>query len=188
MKTSLLTIVMACLLLASCGEDPTPRPRGQLRLDLPKKAYVEHGSGCPYRLHVPEMTEVQIPPKGEGRCWKNIHYPSMDATIYLTYTPIEDNLARLLKDSRDLTYEHHIKATDIRSEQIRRPESKVYGLLYEVSGDVASNTQFYLTDSTSHFIRGALYFDTRPNWDSLAPAVAYINQDIRHMIQEMEWR
>jgi gliding motility-associated lipoprotein GldD len=63
----------------------------------------------------------------------------------------------------------------------------VYGILYDIKGDAASNTQFFLTDSTHNFIRGALYFEVHPNKDSLAPVLEFINKDLVHLIETFEW-
>jgi len=188
-STTFVSILLCIVLLvSSCQDTPTPRPRGELRLDLPSKKYVPMETNCPFTTVMPSYVYLDDAEKANGRCWKNMVFPDVKATIYLSYSPIDNNLPRLLKDSRDLTYDHHMKAIDIKSTSIMRPEDKVYGLIYEVIGDAASNTQFYLTDSTTHFLRGALYFNARPNWDSLAPAVEFVNEDIRHLIDELEWK
>jgi gliding motility-associated lipoprotein GldD len=71
---------------------------------------------------------------------------------------------------------------------IRDDERRIYGVLYEIKGaEAASTLQFYVTDSLSHFLRGALYFNVSPNNDSLAPVIDFIEEDIRHMIGTLNW-
>ena len=67
-------------------------------------------------------------------------------------------------------------------------EKSVYGVLYEIKGNAASSVQFYATDSTKHFLRGALYFNTVPNKDSLAPAIQFVEEDIIHLIETLSWK
>ncbi|MCR5455573.1 MAG: hypothetical protein K6F33_11355, partial [Bacteroidales bacterium] len=64
----------------------------------------------------------------------------------------------------------------------------VYGLLYGIKGNVASPLQFYITDSTRHFLRGSLYFNCSPNKDSLAPSVEFVRQDIERLFETLIWK
>ena len=63
----------------------------------------------------------------------------------------------------------------------------MYGLIFDIKGDAASEYQFHLTDSTSHFLRGSLYFNTAPNQDSIQPVLDFIKQDIAHLLETFEW-
>ena len=175
-------------MMSACGPEPLPTPRGELRLDYGEKSYKPVNTGCPYTFELADNTVMTDAQAQKGRCWKDIHFPKLNATVHLTYLPVQENLERLLKDTRDMTYEHHIKASNIESELIVESDRNVYGLMYNVSGDVASTNQFYLTDSTNHFIRGALYFNCKPNWDSLVPAVKYIEADIKHLVETFKWQ
>jgi len=53
---------------------------------------------------------------------------------------------------------------------------------------VATPYQFFLTDSTHHFFRGALYYDATPNQDSLAPVNAFLLEDIQHILNTFRWK
>jgi len=87
-----------------------------------------------------------------------------------------------------MVYEHTIKASSIDTKTFAYPEKKVYGNFYELKGQTASNIQFFVTDSTRHFVTGNLYFNSRPKPDSLAPAVDYIKKDLLHIIDSFEWK
>jgi gliding motility-associated lipoprotein GldD len=45
-------------------------------------------------------------------------------------------------------------------------------MFYQVDGNAATNSQFYATDSTKHFLT-AVYFYAKPNFDSIMPAASY---------------
>ena len=75
----------------------------------------------------------------------------------------------------------------IRSARVLHDSVRVFGTYFEVEGDVASPMVFYLTDSTANFLYGSLYFDARPNADSLAPVTERIRQDMRHLMGTVRW-
>jgi gliding motility-associated lipoprotein GldD len=60
--------------------------------------------------------------------------------------------------------------------------------MYELTGNCASPVQFILTDSVNNFIRGALYFDAVPNADSIAPVSAYVEKDVKRLVESMRWK
>ncbi len=119
----------------------------------------------------------------------NLEYPSLNATIYLSYQPIrEGNLDSLLYDAQKLTYDHTIKAETILEQPRVDSVNNVYGMFYIINGNAATQSQFYVTDSLNHFVTGSLYFDSKPNFDSLYPAVVYLRNDIRRIMESIYWR
>lgn len=111
----------------------------------------------------------------------------MKGVIYITYKPVINNLEELIKDAQQLPLEHTIKADEIKGDEYENPSHKTYGMLYTVTGDAASQTQFYLTDSTHHFITGSVYFKRRPNYDSIFPAAEYLKTDVIKLVESLEW-
>jgi len=187
----LLISLMALGFMCSCSSDYTPKPRGYFRINFPDKAYKPFDStGFPYSFDYPKYASI-MPDKGRitEPYWVNFVVPNLKATIYLSYKSLKgEKLSALLEDSHTLLYKQSAKAESIEESSILLPDRKVYGILYDVGGNAASPVQFYITDSTSHFIRGALYFYTIPNKDSLAPVVAYMRQDILKMIESLRWK
>ena|SRR3990172_1018001 len=179
------------LALGSCGSDneATPRPPGYFRIDLPKKEYQKFDESCPFRFMYPVYSKVE-PDKSTNAepCWMNINYERFNATLYLSYKTIINNLDSMLEQSRTLAIQHQQKANAMRESPVMNDSAKVYGLIYEFGGNTASSIQFYLTDSTKNFVRGALYFYARPNSDSLAPVYNFLKEDIYKMIESFEWR
>ena len=121
--------------------------------------------------------------------WISIDYPFYQGRIYLSYKPVQHNLPKLLEDSRSLVLKHITKATSIHEQPVIDESRCVYGMLFEIKGaETASPFQFYVTDSTNHFLRGALYFNVIPNNDSLSPVIDFIKDDILQMIATLEWK
>lgn len=128
---------------------------------------------------------------GAEPCWLNLEFPQFKATVHLSYKDVSGpgmNLNRFLEDSRDFAIRHQIKATGLDETVVIRDSAKVYGLVYDIAGNTASSIQFYLTDSTKHCLRGALYFNTVPNIDSLKIVIDFIRKDILHLVQTTKWK
>jgi gliding motility-associated lipoprotein GldD len=112
----------------------------------------------------------------------------MKATIYLSYKPVNNNIDLLLRDAQKLTYEHVIKADDILEQPYINLEKRVFGMFYQVDGNAATNTQFYVTDSTKNFVTGSVYFYAKPIFDSIMPAASYIKNDVQNLIESLKWK
>jgi gliding motility-associated lipoprotein GldD len=172
------------LLFTSCKDDVYPKPASHLRLDYPVAKYVDFDNECPFSF---EMNSNAII-KGEKDCGFTISYPKMKATIYLTFKPVNNNINVLLKDAQKLTYEHVIKADDILEQPYLNPSKKVYGMFYQVDGNAATNSQFYVTDSIKHFVTGSVYFYAKPNYDSIMPAASYVRNDMQRLMETLKWK
>lgn len=179
--------------LTSCSSEDdaaiAPKPRGYFRLHFPEKNYVTYDSICPFKFERPTYSSMgKDENAGAQPCWLNLNFPTFNGTLHLSYKPVHNNVQQFLKDTYTLASKHQIKASGIEEKLVIRDSSKVYGLIYEIEGNAASALQFYLTDSTKHFIRGALYFNEVPNVDSIAPVLEFIKEDIYHMITTFEWK
>ncbi len=183
-KRILISSLAIILLTTSCSEETLPKPKGFLRLAYAETNYQKVTSDCPYTFEFSTNAVVQ----SNEKCWVNISYPKLKAALNITYRPVENNLRELLQESEKLTYNHAIKADGISAQPFDDGAKKVYGSLSEVTGNAASPLQFHLTDSTKHFITGALYFKVQPNYDSILPAVKYVEKDLKHLMETLEWR
>ncbi len=174
---------VASIVLASCGEDTLPKPKAFLSLEYPSPQYKNIQSPCPYTFQKNALGSVNF----KSDCNAVVEYPKLNGTLYLTYRKVNNNINSLLQDAQKLTYEHTRKADNILEEKYVNKEQGVYGMFYDVSGNAASQSQFYVTDSTKHFITGSIYFNVKPNYDSIFPAAAYLKNDIRHLMETIEW-
>jgi gliding motility-associated lipoprotein GldD len=177
-------MVMLLFCTTSCKEETIPKPPGHLRLEYPMAAYTTYNGPCP--LSFARNKEALIKEKGD--CTFTITYPKMKATLFLTYKPIQGNLEQLLRDTQKLTYKHVIKADNIMEQPFMNAKDKVYGMFYRVGGNAATNAQFYVTDSTRHFLSGSMYFYARPNFDSIMPAADYIKNDMQSLMESLKWK
>ncbi len=180
------------VLLAACGQHETPKPRGLFRIALPEKSYRQFDVSFPYRFEHPEYSRVEPDMREWAEdYWADIVFDQFNARIHLSYKPIShsDELYGFFDDAYTFVHKHIPKATGIREETFIHPEENVYAMLFRIRGrEAASAIQFYATDSLSHFLRGALYFNITPNNDSLAPVIDFLEEDIKHMIATLEWK
>jgi len=188
-----LAILTPCLLLTACEDEDdkiySPKPRGYFKIDFPEKKYISFDTTCPYRFEIPAYATISNDKhKNAEPCWYNISFPKFGATIHLSYKAVNNDLNVFLEDSRNFAIRHQIKATGLDESLVIRDSAKVYGLVYDIAGNTASSVQFYLTDSTHHFLRGALYFDAVPNIDSLKIVIDFLREDILHLVKTCEWK
>lgn len=190
MKKLLIPILAS--LCISCNNESVPKPKAYLRLDYPEAKYKKTHPVLPFSFEkndfAKDISNIKIDEvrKSYGI---DITYPSMKGTIYLTYKKVNDsNLNSLLRDAQNITQKHVIKADEIIEQPYINKEKNVFGMFYEVSGNAASQSQFYVTDSINHFITGSLYFYAKPNYDSIYPAAEYLKNDIRHIMETIEWK
>jgi len=185
----LLLIIISCF---SCGNDPVPKPKAFLRLDYPAQQYVQIQSEFPFtfekNMFAKDISNIKVSPDQKSYSL-DISYPSLKGTIYITYKEIiNNNLEPYLIDAQNITQKHSQRADEIIEQPFLDPVNKVYGMLYEVGGNAASQSQFYLTDSINHFLTGSLYFYAKPNYDSILPAADYLKKDIQHIMETIRWK
>ncbi len=178
------------LFMLGCADDPLPKPKGFLRLDYPEATYKKAIVPLPFSFEKNSLSEPISKVKSSGETKGiDLKYPSLKATIYLTYKEVRNgNLDSLLRDAQNLTQKHTIKADEISYNPYEDMDNKVYGMFYEIGGDAASQSQFYVTDSINHFLSGSLYFYAKPNYDSIYPASEYLKKDIRRIMESVRWK
>ena len=177
-------LLFAC---ASCNNNYTPRPYGYYRITTPDTAYVDFNSSFPYTFALSRNAVVQPRTDVSEPYWINIYYPALDATIYCSYKPVQNNLRELTNDALEFVYRNASFATAIPEQDYAHPEASVYGVLFDLEGNTASSCQFFVTDSTRHFFRASVYCNCPPNADSLAPVYNYLRTDIIKMVETFEW-
>lgn len=197
MKGHFFILLFLMILLASSCEETidTPKPRAYFRIDLPEKSYEWYRpADCPFQFMYPTYARVLRDTSFFGEtpadpCWLNIVIDTLGSVIHISYKPIsnQQTLFKLNEDAHKMSFKHTIKA-DYIEERIISTDKGVRGILYDIGGNAASNIQFTLTDSTHHYLRGALYFNALPNADSLAPVIEFVQKDMLHLIETFEWK
>lgn len=179
----------------ACNSPFTPKPTGYYKIDFPKKQYtVFNEPGYPYSFEYPSYARITkdstfFGETTENPWWINIDFPQFSGRIYISYKQIgaKNNFDTLIRHAFTLTGKHTSKAYSIDDSLLVNP-NKVEGVFFRVGGNVATANQFFLTDSTRHFLRGALYFDATPNEDSLNIVNQFLIEDVKHLINSFTWR
>lgn len=185
----LLFFFLSGTLLPACTHY-TPKPRGYVRIEPPQPVYIPLAApSAPYGFRYSRLATVVWPPSPDSASGINLMYPTLGATLYGSYFSLPPaRLAAALSDCRRLVGRQASQALGVTEKAFSNPEERVYGSLFLLEGDVASPVQFMLTDSLSRLFRGALYYDSRPNADSLAPLTGYLRRDIIELIQSFSWK
>lgn len=195
----LLPLAFCFLLLPACQSDDTadvPRPRAYPRVIYPERGYTALGAQyCDFTFERPQYANLErdttfFDEKAGSDCWFNLDVPSLNAKIYCSYYPVTSpaRFDELVQDAFVMAQKHNIKASYIEEIPVHRSAAHVHGMLFNIEGAAASPCQFYLTDSTHHFLRGALYFNAKSRPDSLAPVVEFLKKDVGHLVETLQWQ
>ena len=178
----------------SCDDDDNagiPKPRGYFRIAMPEKKYVQYDAECPFSFEIPDYAKMyRSAAPNAAPCWRDLYFGKFKATLYISYNEINNDtiLEKLINESWALTEAHTQVSSGMRDSSIIRPQDKVYGSVQLLGGNAATQVQFYLTDSTKHFLRASLYFYSPPNKDSIAPVLDYIRKDVFHIVETLKWK
>ena len=191
-KRLMFLVIMS--LFFACNSPYIPKQEGYFNIPLPEKKYVTFNEpSYPYTFEYPAYAQIvkdstffdSIP---ENPYWINIDFPQFAGRIYMSYKSIgKYKLEQLINDAYKMTNKHTIKASGI-DDSLIHPANNVSGIFFKVEGDVATANQFFVTDSTRNFLRGALYFDATPNEDSLRPVNDFLVKDMKHLINTFRWK
>lgn len=181
------------LLLTACRQEQvsTPKPKAYFRIFYPEKKYQLLTDDSPYSFKYPVYATLEKDKDANAQpYWKNLNFNDFNGTIHLTYYDVFSlkSYNEMTENARALAMKHTIKADAIDQRRIHYPDKKVYGVYYSIEGNTASSVQFFLTDSSKHYLRGALYFNERPAYDSIRPIIKFIKQDIDTLIASFKWK
>ncbi|TAL60633.1 MAG: gliding motility lipoprotein GldD [Bacteroidetes bacterium] len=195
-KTNFVTLLVFLSASFSCREVSVPKPKGHFRIDLPQKQYLifdqtpDTKGYMPISFEYPAYGNLTFQDgQGHEQGWFNVEFPHYKAKIYLTYKNIKNDFEGLMEQTYKMNVKNHIAKAEAINEQVfNNMEENVYGILYDLKGNTASAVQFYVTDSTHHYLRGSLYFSVEPNADSLAPVISFFRDDMVHLIETLKWK
>jgi gliding motility-associated lipoprotein GldD len=193
----IIVYLILLIFIAGCKEKYTPKPHGFYRIDFPEKKYHPlNKSNFPYQFEIPNYSKIILDSRNlDQPYWINIFVPENRAEIHISYFDLKNSkqnkrtiLAKLMEESRRLAYKHSIKADAIEEQIYINRAKNVYGTIYRIKGNAASPFQFFLTDSTTNFLRGAFYINEVPNIDSLKPVIDFFEPDIVRIIETTNWK
>ena len=212
LNTCYLLLTTLILLLPSCNSTYTSKPRGYFKIDFPKREYIKFDKdNFPFSFEYPAYSRIVrdsslFDSSLDNPYWFNIEFPSFNGKIYISYKTIGGQSVykvkhgdkyvdstgynafdKLVADAYKMTFKNDVKAYSIE-DSLMHTVNGVTGVFFRVSGNVATAKQFFLTDTTRHFLRGALYFDVTPNEDSLQPVHNFLQADLMHIINTFKWK
>ena len=208
-----LLFILPVILFFACNSTYTSKKTGYFKIDLPDKKYVLFDEpGVPYSFEYPEYASIvkdstYFDANPENDYWRNIDFKKLNAKIFLSYKAVggkalykikmpngtyKDSIGinkydKMINDAFNLTNKNDDVATS-KKDSLFKTANNVSGLLFKLGGNAATQRQFFMTDTTKNFIRGALYFYASPNADSVRPVVDFIQQDIDHLIKTFRWK
>ncbi|MFT6715463.1 MAG: gliding motility-associated lipoprotein GldD [Saprospiraceae bacterium] len=182
-------VILILLMVVACDDEVVqPKPPGYYRIDLPTREYQYSNTNCPFEFKVSDQSTLSVSKKNEADCYFDLEYPKFNATVYLSYLPVEGNLKSLVDQEYDLREKHNSFSTGTVERLYKDEQANVSAMMFDVKGvRAATPLQFFITDSVNHFFRGALYFYNSPNNDSLAPVIKYIREDIDTLVATFRW-
>ena len=190
MNRFLFISLIVSVFFACKNDNPVPKPPTYIRTELPEHSYRLVSNDCPYELKLAEIYNYKpcIFDKSNF-CMQQIDLGPLNGSLFLYYLniPSKDSLPAIINYANDKVDEHKIKADKIDFKQLINNKKRVFGTFFELKGNVATNFQFYLTDSLNHFLRGEVLLNCRPNYDSLLPSINYLKTDLLHLIETFEW-
>lgn len=188
-KTGLFFLAILGFCTACSNPNPTPKPRAYFEIKLPVPEYITENDCGPFSFEISKYSYLRKDHKSTETLWFDIHYPQLNATIYCNYLPINnENRSEIENANQEFVTLHLKKAAAFQEQTFENPEENVFGILYKINGNVASPTQFLLTDSVHSIFRGVLYFEKMVQQDSIAPVLEYINNDIETLIESFRWK
>ena len=188
---STLSFICLLVIFISCNQEiHTPKPKGYYRIELPEHTYQSFDTTYPYKFEY--SIHADILPDNSAHAepyWIYVVYPSFNATLYISYKRVYNNIDTMIGDSRTFVSDQIKKADDIFEYHIHDTINQIYGTSYDIIGThVACPYQFWLTDRKNHFFRASLYFNHTPNNDSIAPVIEYIKTDMLHLLETFYWK
>lgn len=192
-KIVYLSIIGMALLMGACTHtDYTPKPKAYLRFDMPEKAYHTYDTAAlPFTFECADSAYVVWKQNDRRTKYLDIFYPQYQGVINLTYKAVKDenDLRALIDTASRMLALHHDQASGEKEATLLDPKGRVYATIVKLNGKNTGCTyQFWLTDSTRHFLRGALFLNYTPNNDSLAPVIEYLQADIDQLVETLQWR
>ena len=191
-QNSLIKLFFICIIFSSCNDPaPVPKPPTYLNINFPDHTYSYVKGDCPYEFKLSSLYNYKTIENSKlNSCIQEIDLGPLKGSLYLYYIalPSKDSLAEIINFANDKVDEHKIIADKIEFVQIIDAKNRVFGTFFELKGNVATNFQFYLTDSSQNFVRGEVLLNCRPNYDSLRPSLDYLKVDLLEMVHNFKWR
>lgn len=182
--------------LSSCQseeESYIPKPYGYFRIDLPKQIYTKLEGDFPYSFEHSKYAKVtKNTSQNADEYWITLKYePTSVAEIHITYKEIKNEpklFMEYVNDAHKLTFNEINTARSSAIDKVVDSRNG-NGIVFTISeGEVPTVFNYWVSDTTTHFLRAAMYVPTSSQNDSLAPILKYTKDDMMHMLETFEWK
>lgn len=178
-----LLLLLVSIIICNCTVRSDKRQQAYLPL-MPQAVYSLSPDSLPFRFEVSDQASFSSRKTKKGEYFCDVDYPALQAHLYCTWHEITpERFSQMAEESHKLAYQHSLMAETIQEKMYVNDSLKVYGILYDIAGNVATPVQVGLTDSVSFFFNASLYFNTTSTSDSIAPVLEYVRKDIRRMME-----
>jgi len=211
-RRALVVLFTFYFLQTACNSTYTSKKTGYYKIDFPERKYtVFQKEGFPYTFEYPIYAQVvkdstYFDQDLQNPFWINLDFPQLGGRIFLSYKAVggkstykvkqadgsyKDSLGTnvfdlMVNDAFKLTSKNESVASSIK-DSLFHTQNGITGVFFRVGGNAATSKQFFMSDTTKNFFRGALYFDVTPNADSLRPVIDFLQKDIDHLISTFKW-
>ena len=179
-----MRVILLLLLIYSYNSDVNlPKQKAFFAPNLESPTYKKSNLDCNYTLLINTKSSIN----NFNNCNYEIHYKNLNSKIFINQINFSNTIDELKSVFDQKVFENSKFSDQIIESEYVDLDKNIYSRLYSFIGDSPANIQFYLTDMSNNFITGSLYFETKPNYDSLYPYINYIRNDIRKMVDSFEW-
>ena len=211
--SGIISLIFLCMSFAACNSTYTSKKNGYFNIDLPKHEYVFFDKpGFPYSFDYPVYAQIikdstYFDSSPENPWWINIDFPQLHARIFLSYKIVGgkamykvkqqdgsykdstglNQFDKMVNDAFNLTNKNEAISTSIK-DSLFHTKNGITGVFFKVGGNAATAKQFFVSDTSKNFLRGALYFDATPNVDSLKPVQEFLQVDMDRLINSFRWK
>lgn len=208
-----LMLIFFCMFFAACNSTYTSKKKGYFNIELPEHEYVSFDKpDFPYSFDYPVYAKVikdstYFDSSPENPYWINIDFPQFNARIFLSYKIIGgmavykikqpdgsykdssgvNQFDKMVSDAFNLTNKNQAVTNSIK-DSLFQTRNGITGVFFKVGGNAATARQFFMSDTSKNFLRGALYFDATPNVDSLKPVQDFLQVDMDKLINSFRWK
>jgi len=194
-------VFLITMVFTQCKEDKVfiPKPRMYPKIEFPAKSFKAfQPNSCDFNMEIPEyfqyikdtssVKKLDINPE-DAACWFDLYSEQLNSYIHMSYFAIDSRKGfdKLVADAFEMVDKHNVKANYRDEIKVDDASRRLHGILFEIDGPVATPLQFFLTDSTNHFLRGSLYFKSQVNTDSIAPVYSFVKEDFNHLLESFKW-
>lgn len=183
---SLLTILAVFTSCSQSEQASMPKPIGYARVERSDSILLHEFDRFQFEYSSDAFLE-ETPTENPEQVWFNLDYPHFKATLYCSYSQMRKmELRSYLSDNYQFVRNNLDDFITLKEFDFQNKSKGLGGSLYYFDGNLRSPYQFYLTDSSTYFLRGSLYYNELVTADSIRPVTKSLEGDLINLIETFE--